>query len=195
MSATRVRAAEVVAAAVVVAAATAPARAPWRRIAAAAMTVLALAGAPAAAAPPGPMQAPQRVVPQQVALWLSVPPVDGDLGACAVDGPARQWRLAAGDARLSPDRGGYRLQQLGADAGRDDGWTQRCFQLRDGSRVLLQGAVVPAMSARLLSPPLWVAVLENRARYVPQMTVGCGYPGFGQAPAGCGPGLKPAPMP
>ena len=159
----------------------------WRRVAGMGMAMLGLAGMLAAAA--------AQPAAQRVDLWLSVPPVDGDLGACAVDGPARQWRLAAADVRLSPDRGGYRVQQLGADAGRDEGWTQRCFQLRDGTGVLLQGAVVPAMSARLLSPPLWVAVLENRARYVPQMAVGCGYPGFGQAPAGCAPGLKPVPMP
>lgn len=159
----------------------------WRRVAGVGLAMPGLAGVLAAAA--------AQPAPQRVDLWLSMPPLGGDLRACAADEPARQWRLAAGDAQLSPDRGGYRLQQLGADAGRDEGWTQRCFQLRDGIRVLLQGALVPAMSARRLPPPLWVAVLENRARHVPEIVVGCGYPVAGYAPAGCGPGLKPASMP
>lgn len=115
-------------------------------------------------------------LPARVALWLSAPPGDGRLESCAQAAPAAAWQLAQADAALVRLGQDLQLQRLAEAGSRGVAWTQRCFQLRHGTRVLLQGAVVPAESARLLPPPLPVLVLENRARHVPVLALACGFP-------------------
>ena len=124
--------------------------------------------------------------PQWVDLWLSAPPADGNLQACTADVPARQWRLAVAAVQLSVTGAGHRLQRLGQEAAQGEAMTQRCFQLRVGEQVLVQGAVVPTASARRLHPPLWVLALENRARYQPEMVLACGFPAWGGDAQACG---------
>ena len=115
-------------------------------------------------------------LPSRIALWLSPPPADGRLEACWQDKAATAWQLAQQDllrVRIGQD---LQLQRLDEAGSRSRAWTQRCFQLRDGTRILLQGALVPAESARLLPATLPVLVLENRARHVPVLRLGCGFP-------------------
>lgn len=117
-----------------------------------------------------------ETLPARVALWLSAPPTDGRLGSCAQTRAATAWQLAQADAALVRLGQGLQLQRLAEAGSRGATWTQRCFQLRHGAHVLMQGAVVPAESARLLPPSLPVLVLENRARHVPVLTLSCGFP-------------------
>ncbi|UWX04347.1 hypothetical protein H1235_04135 [Pseudoxanthomonas sp. NC8] len=151
------------------------------------MAVLGLAGVLAAAG--------AQPAAQPVDLWLSAPPVDGDLRACAVDGPARQWRLATGDAqgvagprRLSP-----------AAAGRRRGPRRRLGPaLLPAARRHAGAAAGRGGAGDVRASPVAAAVgggPENRDRHVPEMALGCGYPVAGYAPADCGPGLKLPSMP
>ena len=129
--------------------------------------LLQLAGGLATAAEP---------FPGRVALWLSPPPPNGRLDACARDAAVTAWRLAQLDLVRVRVGQALHLQGLNDAGSRTPAWTQRCFQLRDGHRVLVQGALVPAESARLLPAALPVLVLENRARHVPVLRPGCGFP-------------------
>ncbi len=142
---------------------------------------LLLAGRPATAAEP---------LPSRVALWLSPPPANGRLDACGQKRTATAWHVAQPDLLRVRVRQDLQLQRLDDAGSRTVAWTQRCFQLRDGHRVLLQGALVPAESARLLPAALPVLVLENRARHVPVLRLGCGFPA---RPAAALPTCMPAP--
>lgn len=114
--------------------------------------------------------------PRRIDLWLSPAPSDGQLQQCQQQQPESSWILAGKSLLLLSDANGIRVQQLGIDGSRNYAWTQRCLQLRDGVHVIVQGALIPANSARRLPAWLPVLVLENRARFAPEMTLHCGFP-------------------
>ncbi|WP_372015724.1 hypothetical protein [Pseudoxanthomonas sp. 10H] len=150
------------------------------RVAAAGLLLAGLGGAGAATVTT-PVPTPVRVD-----LWLSPPPVDGNLQRCAEEA-GDGWTRARAGALMRRMGDDVRVEELGPQAGAGVAWTQRCFELRQGGRVLARGAVVPAASARHLRPPLWVLVFEHRARRHPDMTLGCGFPAPpGGRFAGCG---------
>ena len=128
-------------------------------------------------AAPGLPQA-QSQLPRHVDLWLSPPPADGALESCAEAVP-REWALAQAGARVqsfgAPPVQTLSLPRLNAEASNITA-TQRCFQWRNGEQIIAQGAVLPRESARRISKPMLVLVLDQRSKTAPSLSLTCGFP-------------------
>lgn len=132
---------------------------------------------PAGIAVQQPLSRAQLPATGPVELWLTPPPDPGRLASCGLADAGRPWVLAQEHAlltRLASSQGNsVRVGRLGPGGARDD-WLGQCFQLRRGSTVLWQGALVSAGHAQALALP--VLELENRARHEPRLTLSCGLP-------------------
>lgn len=149
-----------------------------------AFAALTLACADARAMDPGTSQPEGDAGPGVgVTLWISEAPADGQLSRCAEHLQAGEqapgpWHAVGTPVSQPSPRAIMRhtaFQVTGADS-MPHAWTQRCFQLRSQGKVLAQGAIIPAESARWLAPTLAVLVVTRRPAAPSDLTLGCGWP-------------------
>lgn len=122
-------------------------------------------------------QAATPPLPHHIDLWVSPPPDDGNLETCA-DRQLSEWEKiqshvpVVGGGQENPSIKLSRLARISANPE----VTQRCFQLRQNSEVIAQGAILPEESARRLGIPMLVLVLHYRSAAEPEFRLGCGFP-------------------